>query len=110
MSSNGEFFFAGLAGKRQEQIQQLNGNINEWQAHCARLERENDELRRSRLFWFNSAVNEGAAAQVYADGFKEYTGRRFQEVYGQEETTRRVNQQKETERKHTFLKYWDPTL
>ena len=108
--SNDGFFWAGMAGKRQEQIQQLNRSIDKWEAHVANLEHTIEELRRSRLFWFNTAVKEGAAAQVFADGFKEYTGKGFKAVFGNEETKRRVEDQKSVERNKTFLKYWDQTL
>ena len=108
--SNDGFFWAGMAGKRQEQIQQLNRSIDKWEAHVANLEHTIEELRRSRLFWFNTAVKEGATAQVVADIFKEHNGNSINDTFGEKNVSRRIEDQKGTERKHTFLKYWDPTL
>lgn len=108
MSSDG-FFYAGLAGGRQNRIDKLNANLDEWQAYAAQLEDLVEQLRQSRLFWFNTAVNEGASAQVLGDVFKEVTGHRARDYFGEKALDRRHEDLKKTERQ-SKLRDWDPKL
>ena len=106
MMSNDGWFWAGVSGKRAENIQQLQNNIAQWRQHVADLEQVNDNVRRSRLFWFRAAVSEGGEADALLEMFKEATGKTPTEYYGKEEKERRFADAKRSS-KDKWLKKWD---
>lgn len=108
MSSDG-FFWAGMAGGRQNRIDKLNANLDEWQAYAAQLEDLVEQLRHARLFWFNTAVNEGGQTRTLLQGFEEITGKSMRQHVGDANMDSRLKQHTEEQRK-AFLKDWDPKL
>lgn len=88
MSADG-FFWAGMAGGRQDQIDRLNRNIDEWEAHVDKLNRiiydlraENAELRESRLVWLDNACQGHGEAKLIARSFRKVHGTSATEYLG----------------------------
>ena len=89
MSSNDGWFWAGVSGKRAENIQQLNRNIDQWEAHCAELEATIKRLQDARAYWFLQSVGLAADHDVIKDLVIERTGKKPRDLIRTDEYARR---------------------
>lgn len=104
MSADG-FFWAGMAGGRQDQIDRLHRDIDTWEAHVEKLNRiiadlqdENAELRESRLLWLDTACQGYGEARLIARSFRKVHGTSATEYLGgPDEADRLIAKAKEEE-------------
>jgi ATP-dependent protease HslVU (ClpYQ) peptidase subunit len=89
MSVGREMFFAGLAGKRAENMQTLEGNKRAWKSHAQNLEKKVDRLNTVAKQWQDEAIKNNANAIVGLEAFEEVVGHSVREHFGDQETDRR---------------------
>ena len=105
--SDDSLFYAGLAGGRQNAIDEKNAALGEWQQHSHQLERKitalNKRLRKVNEIakdWQEQAVMKDAQMVVAAKTFREVTGEGVVDhLGGESEFDRRVKEQVPNSRK-----------
>ncbi|KAF0279931.1 hypothetical protein FPL11_05620 [Spiribacter aquaticus] len=117
MSTDG-FFWAGMAGGRQNQIDKLNRSIDKWEAHTQKLERiindlraENRALRKSRLVWLDNATRREGEGKLIAQSFREVYGTSATEYLGgPDEADKKIEKARIESRKNGIGKNFDWNL
>ena len=110
--SNDGWFWAGVSGKRAENIQQLQNNISQWREHVADLEQEIADLKGqvqhlsyARKQWFQIAVDESTKADIRAEILARSTGKRPLDFMSEKEYERCLQYKRKFTVQH-FVNKW----
>lgn len=105
------FFYAGLAGARQNTIDDLDDTIDQWRAYCDQLKAQNQQLMQELAKanyiaedWMDAAVTQGAQKVVVSNLLKKRTGQGAFDYYGEAEFDRLTREQIPASRKAFGLK------
>ena len=104
MSGADSFFYAGLAGGRQNRIDRLEENLDEFEDHIIQQNRQIAHLQRVLGQWQEEAATADAHAGVALKAFKEFTGKSVREHLGDAETNRRLAKEKSDSLRNYGLK------
>lgn len=104
-------FYAGLAGARGKDAETYRQNYLAWKQHAQEQEARADnlehrvgQLQHSLKLWQEEAVTADAKACLAQDTFKQVAGKSVREHLGDEETERRLAEEKALSRRHYGLK------